>query len=67
MESGSASLSVLLLEYLVDDISWIICISSGGGKGIRKVKSEEEFPLAFQQVQSEIPGSPIFIMKLASK
>nr|XP_018903562.1 PREDICTED: acetyl-CoA carboxylase isoform X3 [Bemisia tabaci] len=37
----------------------------GGGKGIRKVESSEEFPNLFRQVQSEVPGSPIFIMKLA--
>ncbi|RZF37309.1 hypothetical protein LSTR_LSTR005641 [Laodelphax striatellus] len=38
----------------------------GGGKGIRKVESPEEFANLFRQVQSEVPGSPIFIMKLAS-
>ncbi|KAK6633678.1 hypothetical protein RUM44_004285 [Polyplax serrata] len=37
----------------------------GGGKGIRKVESSEEFPNQFRQVQAEVPGSPIFIMKLA--
>lgn len=37
----------------------------GGGKGIRKVENVEEFPQAFRQVQAEVPGSPIFIMKLA--
>ncbi|XP_078582269.1 acetyl-CoA carboxylase-like [Branchiostoma floridae x Branchiostoma japonicum] len=37
----------------------------GGGKGIRKVETEEDFPAAFRQVQNEVPGSPIFIMKLA--
>ncbi|XP_077869541.1 acetyl-CoA carboxylase-like, partial [Saccoglossus kowalevskii] len=37
----------------------------GGGKGIRKVENQEDFANAFRQVQSEIPGSPIFIMKLA--
>ncbi|XP_060048534.1 acetyl-CoA carboxylase 2 isoform X2 [Erinaceus europaeus] len=37
----------------------------GGGKGIRKAKSAEDFPILFRQVQSEIPGSPIFLMKLA--
>ena len=42
-------------------------LSAGGGKGIRKVKSEDEFDLAYHQVQSEIPGSPIFIMQLAHK
>ncbi|XP_034186406.1 acetyl-CoA carboxylase isoform X2 [Osmia lignaria lignaria] len=37
----------------------------GGGKGIRKVENAEELPTLFRQVQTEIPGSPIFIMKLA--
>ncbi|XP_055002917.1 acetyl-CoA carboxylase 2 isoform X1 [Sorex araneus] len=37
----------------------------GGGKGIRKAKSAEDFPILFRQVQSEIPGSPVFLMKLA--
>lgn len=37
----------------------------GGGKGIRKVEASEEFPNLFRQVQAEVPGSPIFIMKLA--
>jgi acetyl-CoA carboxylase/biotin carboxylase 1 len=38
----------------------------GGGKGIRKVESLNDFPAAFQQVQTEVPGSPIFIMAMAS-
>ncbi|XP_045594879.2 acetyl-CoA carboxylase isoform X3 [Procambarus clarkii] len=37
----------------------------GGGKGIRKTESEDNFPALFRQVQAEVPGSPIFIMKLA--
>ncbi|XP_029777234.1 acetyl-CoA carboxylase 2 isoform X3 [Suricata suricatta] len=37
----------------------------GGGKGIRKAESPKDFPILFRQVQSEIPGSPIFLMKLA--
>lgn len=37
----------------------------GGGKGIRKVVREEDFKAAYHQVEGEIPGSPIFIMKLA--
>lgn len=39
----------------------------GGGKGIRKVEVEDEgeFVNLFHQVQAEIPGSPIFVMKLA--
>ncbi|XP_018604528.1 acetyl-CoA carboxylase isoform X4 [Scleropages formosus] len=37
----------------------------GGGKGIRKVDSAEDFAGFFRQVQAEVPGSPIFIMQLA--
>lgn len=37
----------------------------GGGKGIRKVENQEEFANLFRQVQAEVPGSPIFVMKLA--
>lgn len=37
----------------------------GGGKGIRKVESEENFVTLYNQAANEIPGSPIFIMKLA--
>ncbi|KAG8874436.1 acetyl-coenzyme-A carboxylase [Serendipita sp. 405] len=37
----------------------------GGGKGIRKVESPETFKNAFGAVAGEVPGSPIFIMKLA--
>ncbi|KAK6460286.1 acetyl-coenzyme-A carboxylase [Scheffersomyces coipomensis] len=37
----------------------------GGGKGIRKVDREEDFKTLYQQAANEIPGSPIFIMKLA--
>ncbi|XP_076323761.1 acetyl-CoA carboxylase-like [Tachypleus tridentatus] len=37
----------------------------GGGKGIRKAENTDDFPNLFRQVQAEVPGSPIFIMKLA--
>ncbi|KAK9708765.1 acetyl-coenzyme-A carboxylase [Basidiobolus ranarum] len=37
----------------------------GGGKGIRKVESDEAFSQAYHQVQGEVPGSPVFLMKLA--
>lgn len=37
----------------------------GGGKGIRKVDSEENFTALYNAAASEVPGSPIFIMKLA--
>ena len=38
----------------------------GGGKGIRKVEHAEDVSAAYRQVCGEVPGSPIFIMKLAS-
>ncbi|KAF4472190.1 acetyl- carboxylase [Fusarium albosuccineum] len=37
----------------------------GGGKGIRKATEEEGFEALYKAAASEIPGSPIFIMKLA--
>ncbi|KAG2485379.1 hypothetical protein HYH03_015868 [Edaphochlamys debaryana] len=37
----------------------------GGGKGIRKVSSDDEVRSVFRQVAGEVPGSPIFAMKLA--
>ncbi|KAJ2741209.1 acetyl-coenzyme-A carboxylase, partial [Coemansia sp. BCRC 34301] len=39
----------------------------GGGKGIRMVSKEADFASAFYQCQAEVPGSPIFIMKLAGE
>lgn len=37
----------------------------GGGKGIRRVDSAEQVAEKFRQVQIEVPGSPIFLMKVA--
>lgn len=39
----------------------------GGGKGIRKVHNDDEVRALFKQVQGEVPGSPIFIMRLAAQ
>ncbi|EFC36537.1 predicted protein [Naegleria gruberi] len=39
----------------------------GGGKGIRKVANDIELKLGFSQVKNEVPGSPIFLMKLSSE
>ena len=39
--------------------------AGGGGKGIRKVLDADTMPALFRQVQGEVPGSPIFVMKLA--
>ncbi|CAB9525754.1 Acetyl-CoA carboxylase 1 [Seminavis robusta] len=38
----------------------------GGGKGIRRVDNPADVANAFRQVCGEVPGSPIFIMKLSS-
>lgn len=37
----------------------------GGGKGIRKVMTEADLPLAFESVKAEVVGSPIFLMRVA--
>lgn len=37
----------------------------GGGKGIRKSESCEDFANLYRQVQTEVPGSPVFVMKVA--
>ncbi|XP_043240119.1 acetyl-CoA carboxylase-like isoform X2 [Amphibalanus amphitrite] len=39
----------------------------GGGKGIRKVESEDQFFNQYRQVRAEVPGSPIFVMKMATQ
>ncbi|WFD43394.1 acetyl-coenzyme-A carboxylase [Malassezia psittaci] len=39
----------------------------GGGKGIRKCTSAEDFAQLFHAAVGEVPGSPIFIMKLAGQ
>jgi len=38
----------------------------GGGKGIRMVGKQEDVLTAYRQVCGEVPGSPIFIMQLAT-
>ncbi|XP_064424983.1 acetyl-CoA carboxylase 1 isoform X2 [Latimeria chalumnae] len=51
-----------------EDIGYPVMIKAsegGGGKGIRKVNSADDFPNLFRQVQAEVPGSPIFVMRLA--
>ncbi|KAJ7334069.1 acetyl-CoA carboxylase [Mycena albidolilacea] len=53
-----------------EEIGWPIMIKAsegGGGKGIRKVEKPEAFKNAYHAVAGEIPGSPIFIMKLAGQ
>ncbi|OCB90590.1 acetyl CoA carboxylase [Sanghuangporus baumii] len=53
-----------------ETIGWPVMIKAsegGGGKGIRKVDSAVDFKNAFIAVAGEVPGSPIFIMKLAGQ
>eukprot|EP01104_Vermistella_antarctica_P015050 TRINITY_DN4861_c0_g2_i1.p1 TRINITY_DN4861_c0_g2~~TRINITY_DN4861_c0_g2_i1.p1 ORF type:complete len:2246 (+),score=745.03 TRINITY_DN4861_c0_g2_i1:121-6738(+) len=53
----------------MDSIGYPVMIKAsegGGGKGIRKVKCLDDLEMAFRQVQSEVPGSPIFMMRLVS-
>lgn len=39
----------------------------GGGKGIRKIERAEDVQTGYRQVCGEVPGSPIFIMKLSTQ
>jgi len=36
----------------------------GGGKGIRKVERTEDMEAAYRQCTGEVPGSPVFLMRL---
>lgn len=57
-------------QIAADDVGYPLMIKAsegGGGKGIRKVMDSSNLAAAFRQVQSEVPGSPIFLMKLAPR
>jgi acetyl-CoA carboxylase / biotin carboxylase 1 len=56
-------------EPLPEPIGYPVMIKAsegGGGKGIRKVVSGDGLEAAFRAVQAEVPGSPIFIMRMVS-
>ncbi|ORZ36812.1 carboxyl transferase domain-domain-containing protein [Catenaria anguillulae PL171] len=51
-----------------DEVGYPLMIKAsegGGGKGIRKVTDPLDFRAAYAQVAAEVPGSPIFLMRLA--
>ena len=48
-----------------DNDAWLQASWGGGGKGIRRVNSEADVRLVFKQVAGEVPGSPVFTMRLA--
>jgi biotin carboxylase/acetyl-CoA carboxylase carboxyltransferase component/biotin carboxyl carrier protein len=55
---------------LAPDVGFPLMVKAsegGGGKGIRKVMTLEALADSFRQVQGEVPGSPIFLMRLAPK
>uniref|UniRef100_H3BFJ1 acetyl-CoA carboxylase n=1 Tax=Latimeria chalumnae TaxID=7897 RepID=H3BFJ1_LATCH len=59
---------LVMTDMAAEDIGYPVMIKAsegGGGKGIRKVNSADDFPNLFRQVQAEVPGSPIFVMRLA--
>lgn len=58
--------AVRVIEETVGYPAMIKASEGGGGKGIRKVTCAQEIEPAFRAVQSEVPGSPIFIMKMLS-
>lgn len=62
---GSASEAVEASERIGFPIM-IKASEGGGGKGIRMVHKSEDVANAYRQVCGEVPGSPIFIMKLSS-
>ena len=61
--------SALAASEAAEKIGFPIMIKAsegGGGKGIRMVSAAEDVQNAYRQVCGEVPGSPIFIMKLSS-
>jgi acetyl-CoA carboxylase/biotin carboxylase 1 len=67
-EKASIQTATQALEASIE-IGFPIMIKAsegGGGKGIRMCSCEKEVANAYRQVCGEVPGSPIFIMKLST-
>uniref|UniRef100_A0A1I7ZJC0 Acetyl-CoA carboxylase n=1 Tax=Steinernema glaseri TaxID=37863 RepID=A0A1I7ZJC0_9BILA len=60
VESDEEGLRVLREKNITYPVM-IKASEGGGGKGIRKCNSDEEFKINFRR--AEVPGSPIFLMK----
>lgn len=67
--SKSCVTTVAEAEAAAEKVGFPLMIKAsegGGGKGIRKVTQKDEIAIAFGQVQGEVPGSPIFLMRMAT-
>ncbi|KAK0394030.1 hypothetical protein QR680_000536 [Steinernema hermaphroditum] len=63
VETDEEGLRVLRKKNITYPVM-IKAYKGGGGKGIRKCNSDEEFKINFRRVKkAEVPGSPIFLMK----
>lgn len=54
-------------KRVADEVGYPLVVKAsegGGGKGIRVVVEEKAIITAYRQVASEVPGSPIFLMRL---
>ncbi|KAJ7406783.1 Acetyl-CoA carboxylase [Willisornis vidua] len=72
VKDADDGLRVGILEVFeaAEEVGYPVMIKAsegGGGKGIRKVNNADDFPNLFRQVQTEVPGSPIFVMRLAKQ
>lgn len=62
--------SVEEAQAVADEVGFPLMVKAsegGGGKGIRKVLRMADLPDAYRAVAGEVPGSPIFLMRMAEK
>lgn len=58
--------SALAISHRIGYPLMIKASAGGGGKGIRKATNDDELRLFYAQVKKEVPGSPIFLMKMGT-